>query len=170
MNMHLRNNTKSTESLCSERSRFYILFDVYHNHVQSLKSETRVKRGTEIKRRVTGSNKIQSNLWRETTLGENKMWSLLTSDLSPEVRLIKKLYWRTIYWSLFGGNLSSEVVFNTGLTVPANWRNVLLDNKNKMDLFNFLADEIPEHCTDDSVIVTKEDKVLRSKENVFMSP
>ena len=38
-----------------------IVFDVYKKF--SLKSETRVKRGQEIRRRVTGTNKIPMN-WR----------------------------------------------------------------------------------------------------------
>ena len=44
--------------------------------------------------------------------------------------------------------------------VPSNWRNLLRDNDNKTDLFNFLTDKIEQMPSPNMVIVTKEENVL----------
>ena len=47
--------------------------------------------------------------------------------------------------------------------IPSNWRNILRENDNKAELFNFLADKIARVATPNVVIVTKEEDAVSNR-------
>lgn len=100
-----------------------------------------------------------------------------TDDILPKIQRYSSEYKRTdLVFDVYRDcSLKSEARSRRGKAVrrrvtstnktPSNWRSFLRDNSNKTELFNFLADRVSEISTANTVVVTKEEQAMTSKNN-----